>query len=112
MTSLTRQGRDYGGAAPHGGHDKIVELLLSKGADVNAQGGKHSSVLQAASFKGHDKIVELLLSKGADVNAQGGVFGSALQAVSFEGHDKIVKLLLSKGAVNALRRTLVTRPGY
>jgi len=60
------------------GHDKIIELLLSKGADVNAQGGYYSSALQAASYGGHDKTIELLLSKGADVNTQGGDYGSAL----------------------------------
>ncbi|OCK83125.1 hypothetical protein K432DRAFT_251839, partial [Lepidopterella palustris CBS 459.81] len=54
------------------GHDKIVELLLSKGADVNAQGEYFGNALQGASYRGHDKIVELLLSKGADVNAQDG----------------------------------------
>jgi hypothetical protein len=79
-----------------------LELLLSKGADVNAQGGQHGNALQAASLGGHDKVVELLLSKGADVNAQGGQYGNALQAASLGGHDKVVELLLSKGAdVNA-----------
>jgi ankyrin repeat protein len=41
------------------GHDKVVELLLSKGADVNAQGGFYGNALQAASADGHDKMVEL-----------------------------------------------------
>ena len=54
-------------AASFEGHDEIIELLLSKGADVNAQGGKYGNALQAASSRGHDKIVELLLSKGADL---------------------------------------------
>jgi len=69
-----------------------VELLVSKGADVNAQGGHFGTALQAASSGGHEKIVELLVSKGADVNAQGGYFGTALQAASFQGHEKIVEL--------------------
>jgi ankyrin repeat protein len=43
------------------GLTQIVELLLSKSADVNAQGGEYGNALQEASFKGHDKIVELLL---------------------------------------------------
>ncbi|OCK73444.1 hypothetical protein K432DRAFT_280544, partial [Lepidopterella palustris CBS 459.81] len=64
-------------------------LLLSKGADVNAQGGRYGNALQAASVGGHNKIVELLLSKGADINAQGGECGNALQAASVGGHDKI-----------------------
>ena len=62
------------------GNKKIVELLLSKGADINAQGGFYGNALQAAAYRGHEKIVELLLSKGADVNAQGGYYGNALQA--------------------------------
>ncbi|KAF2174325.1 hypothetical protein K469DRAFT_614903, partial [Zopfia rhizophila CBS 207.26] len=52
-------------AASSGGHEKIVELLLSKGADVNAQGGHYGNALQAASSGGHEKIVELLLKEGA-----------------------------------------------
>jgi ankyrin repeat protein len=40
-------------------------VLLSKGADINAQGGYYSNALQAATSRGHDGIVEVLLSKGA-----------------------------------------------
>jgi len=40
-----------------GGHEKIVALLLDKGATVNA--------LQAASERDHEKVVELLLDKVA-----------------------------------------------
>ena len=84
------------------GHYKIVELLLSHGADVNAQGGPYGNALQAASYKGHKTTVKLLLSHGADVNAQGGPYGNALQAASYKGHKTTVKLLLSPGAdVNA-----------
>ncbi|KAF2188395.1 hypothetical protein K469DRAFT_769075, partial [Zopfia rhizophila CBS 207.26] len=31
------------------GHDRIVKLLLDKGADVNAQGGDFDNALQAVS---------------------------------------------------------------
>ena len=60
------------------GHDKIVQLLLEKGAEVNAQGGHYGNALQAACSGGHDKIVQLLLERGAEVNAQGGDYGNAL----------------------------------
>ena len=58
-----------------------MKLLLEKGADVNAQGGKYGNALQAAAFsyEGFRKM-KLLLEKGADVNAQGGKHGNALQA--------------------------------
>jgi len=42
----------------------VVELLLRKGADVNAQGGVYSNALQAALYRGHKKVVELLCGKG------------------------------------------------
>ncbi|KAI0206014.1 hypothetical protein F4808DRAFT_455506 [Astrocystis sublimbata] len=72
--------------------------LLHKGADVNAQGGKYSNALQAASYRGHEAIVQTLLHKGADVNAQGGKYGNALQAASSEGYEAIVQTLFYKGA--------------
>ena len=50
------------------GHEKIVELLLSQGADVNAQGSRvYGNALQASSMRGHEKTVELLLSRGARI---------------------------------------------
>ncbi|KAF1963967.1 ankyrin, partial [Bimuria novae-zelandiae CBS 107.79] len=56
--------------AAKNGHCATAELLLDKGADVNAQGGEYGNALQAASRGGHEAIVKLLLDKGADVNAQ------------------------------------------
>jgi hypothetical protein len=78
----------------------IVQMLLEKGADVNAQGdGRFGNALQAASIGGQDKVVQILLAKGADVNAQGdGYYNNALQAASANGQDKIVQILLAKGA--------------
>jgi ankyrin repeat protein len=57
-----------------------VQLLLEKGAEVNAQGGHYENALQAASafLRGHDKIVQLLLKNGVEVNAQGGHYENAL----------------------------------
>ncbi|KAL8875972.1 MAG: hypothetical protein Q9198_005748, partial [Flavoplaca austrocitrina] len=70
-----RYSTDYGTilhAASLGGHEFIVQILLKKGADVNAQGGRYGNALQAASRGGHDRVVQILLEKGANVNAQGG----------------------------------------
>ncbi|KAJ6088033.1 hypothetical protein N7499_004215 [Penicillium canescens] len=80
------------------GYEKVVQLLLEKGAEVNTHGGEYGNALQAASFRGHNKVVQLLLEKGAQFNNQGGEYGNALQAASLEGHDIIVQLLLEKGA--------------
>ena len=43
----------------------MVQILLNKKADVNAQGGEYGNALQAASLNGNDKMVQLLLSHGA-----------------------------------------------
>lgn len=80
------------------GHQKIVQMLLDEGADVNAQGGYYGSALQAASVDGHKEIVQILLDRGADANAQGGYFGNALQTASGRGYKKIVSRLLNRGA--------------
>jgi ankyrin repeat protein len=51
----------------------IVQLLLSEGANFNAQGGHYGSALEAARAKKHPQIVQILLDHGAVVdNAQGG----------------------------------------
>ena len=47
------------------GHDTVVQLLLDKGTDVNAEGGYYGNALQAASFRGHEQVVKMLLDKGA-----------------------------------------------
>ncbi|KAG9196777.1 hypothetical protein G6514_004687, partial [Epicoccum nigrum] len=84
------------------GHEALVGLLLDKGAEVNAQGGRYGNALQAASQGGHKQVVKMLLDKGANVNAQGGRYGNALQAASQGGHKQVVEMLLNKGAeVNA-----------
>ena len=56
----------------------MVQILLDKGADVNAQGGEYGNALQAALYRGDDKVVQILLDKGADVNAQGEAYGSVI----------------------------------
>ena len=44
------------------GHDKVVNLLLEKSADVNAKTNQDWTALMGASYNGHDKVVKLLLT--------------------------------------------------
>ncbi|THY04863.1 hypothetical protein D6D03_03433, partial [Aureobasidium pullulans] len=63
---------EYGNAlqaASAGGYDKTVQLLLDKGADVNAQGGRYGNALYEASVGGYDKIVQLLLERQTRLTA-------------------------------------------
>ncbi|KAK7905423.1 hypothetical protein LTR67_000145 [Exophiala xenobiotica] len=88
------------------GHEKVVQILLNAGADVNAQAQGvrygNSNALSAASARGNEKVVQILVDRGADVNAL-GYHGTALSAASAWGYEKIVQMLLDRGAdVNAL----------
>ncbi|KAJ7274627.1 ankyrin repeat-containing domain protein [Mycena rebaudengoi] len=77
---------------------EIVQMLLQKGAHVNAKGGKYGSALQAASKAGHMEIACILLENGADVHALGGKYGTALSAAFANNHMDMIRLLLDNGA--------------
>ena len=76
----------------------VTKMLLNRGANANAQGGRYGNALQAASYRGNEQVVKMLLDKDAEVNAQGGEYGNALQAASERGNEQVVKMLLDKDA--------------
>ncbi|NBW57938.1 ankyrin repeat domain-containing protein, partial [bacterium] len=81
----------------------IVELLLEKGADVNAIDSRSETVLMhAADEKDYQDIVKVLLEKGADVKAIDSRSNTALMHAAINDHQESVKFLLDHGAeVNA-----------
>ena len=107
-------------------HTEIVELLISKGADISPlhfalymkdetkarsliEGGADvnrrtsfgTTPLNRAADVGFKDIVELLIAKGADVNAKGNWNWTPLHSAVY-GHKDIVELLITEGAnVNA-----------
>jgi ankyrin repeat protein len=70
-------------------------MLLDKGADTNAQGGRYGNALQAASDGGYEQVVWMLLDKGVDINTQGERYSNALQAASAGGYTAVVKMLVA-----------------
>jgi ankyrin repeat protein len=67
---------------PQGDVDYLgcVRLLLARGADVNARGGKYETGLQCAAKHGKLDAVRELLEHGADPRIEGGKYGTAENA--------------------------------
>ena len=82
----------------------MAELLLSKGADVNAKDNYWFTPLVYAVSSGNKDVVELLLSKGAEVNVKNmnDAEYTPLLSAARSGNKDIVELFLAKGLdVNA-----------
>ena len=86
------------------GDKKTVELLLAKGADVNALDGERMidyqelTALHWAAFTGHADVAAALIAKGADINAGAGAGATPLHLAAAGSHKSVVELLISKGA--------------
>jgi ankyrin repeat protein len=78
----------------------IVQMLLTKGADVNREDEDGETALYLASEEGHVSVVEILIDKGANIeHGRANDNGmTALTAASWEGHVPVVEILLAKGA--------------
>ncbi|KAI7762620.1 hypothetical protein LZL87_008966 [Fusarium oxysporum] len=80
------------------GKAPLVELLLSRGVDIDATGYYYGSTLQAAARTGQLQIAKGLFNKGANPNVIQGRWHTSLRAAIVGGHLEIVQLLLQQGA--------------
>lgn len=82
------------------GHDKIVRMLLERGANANARNFFGQNALESAM--GHENTAKMLLEKHADMSSSNEVPNSALFAVSKGGCQNILQMLLDRDVdVNA-----------
>jgi ankyrin repeat protein len=82
-------------------HKEIIELLIAKGADLNAKDVWEETLLFKAATKAHKEIAELLIANGADVNAQDDDW-LPLHGAAEYGQKEMAELLIAAGAdVNA-----------
>jgi len=80
-------------------YNRIVEMLLKHGADVNATTKYGRTPLHMAVSKGKTDTAELLLESGAEVDARDRVLGwTALYEACQNGDVGTAKLLLQHGA--------------
>jgi len=80
------------------GFTGIVELLLQKGAALEARDRFGWTPLTAAVFAGHTDTVKLLLANKADTNHVDNSGISPLMYAAQKGEAQIVELLLANGA--------------
>ncbi len=76
-----------------------VEVLLTKGADVNQKGCRGGTALMTAAWMGNSEIVKALIAAGADLNAQMEDGATALSLAVQKGHSDIARLLKQGGAI-------------
>ena len=79
------------------GHKEIVELLIAKGADINAKDDSEWTPLHWAADEGHKEVAEFLIAEGADVNAKAEDGETPLDATIEFRHPQIADLLRKHG---------------
>ena len=83
--------------ALYSGSIETIDLLISRGIDVNMKDSYGTTPLQDAAKNGKKEVVEFLLSKGADINAESKESRSVLHYAVWGGSIEIMDLFISGG---------------
>jgi ankyrin repeat protein len=75
---------------------ECVELLVRRGADVNARNAEGDTALIMAAWKGEAQCVEMLCENGADVTYRSPRQGLAIEVASKRSHVKCAHLLAQR----------------
>jgi ankyrin repeat protein len=88
--------------ASKGGHEKVLQLLLSNGADANVTDTlKRTALLLSISGRGY-QLAQMLLTHGADANIADNIGHTPLHEAVMKGNSGFVQLLFVYSAnVNA-----------
>ena len=52
------------------GHERLVDLLLRRGADINQRNSRGGTALMCAAGNGNERVADLLIRCGAEINLQ------------------------------------------
>lgn len=82
-----------------GGHEELVELLISRGAQIEHRDKKGFTPLMLAASSGKVEVCKILMNHNADIEAQSErTKDTALSLACSSGRYEVVELLLEKGA--------------
>lgn len=84
--------------AAKAGNRDLVEQLLEKGADANAENINGGTAVMFAAISGSSAIIREILEHGADINARGSNGWSALMVSAAKGHESATQTILGAGA--------------
>ncbi|KAM0254706.1 hypothetical protein ACHAQJ_006487 [Trichoderma viride] len=81
--------------------DKMVDYLITHGADVNVEGGFVGSALHAASYAATPNTIKTLLDKGATVDVKDSMNRMPIHAAAFHGIDNFEAILEAGGDISS-----------
>jgi ankyrin repeat protein len=80
------------------GHEKIIEILLSQGADIALRDERECTVLHHAAQSGRENIVKMLIKAGCDINALDKNHWTPLMNACYWANERAVITLLEAGS--------------
>ncbi|KAN0107098.1 Ankyrin repeat-containing domain protein [Russula decolorans] len=75
----------------------VAQLLLDRGADINARDNNDWTALHTAAVDGYIEVIRVLLEHGANVGAENKQGETPFTLAKGWRHDEVIKLLSEHG---------------
>lgn len=85
-------------AAALGGHSRVTEILLGRGASVSVVAGGDYTALHISAHEGHLVVTVQLIKAGADQDARDCQGVTPLHKAAQRGHSTVMAALIDAGA--------------
>ncbi len=87
--------------AANNNHERIVSLLLDRGADINSKDNGGSTALMWAAVRNYERIVSLLLDRGVDVHSKINNGWTVLDIAERNKFSNIISMIQNKLEIEA-----------